>query len=85
MYKMIFCSVHCQKVYNSTAAFDPEGILGTLTSIFLCFLGLQVGVRAVNHQSHVLLLLVHFFYIMHGMTHLINILSSYVHDFCLQL
>ncbi|KAK2191985.1 hypothetical protein NP493_41g02064 [Ridgeia piscesae] len=29
------------KVYHSTVAYDPEGILGTLTSIFLCFLGLQ--------------------------------------------
>ncbi|KAI0231270.1 Heparan-alpha-glucosaminide N-acetyltransferase [Lamellibrachia satsuma] len=33
----------CTKIYHTTVAFDPEGILGTLTSIFLCFLGLQAG------------------------------------------
>jgi len=31
------------EIYDSTVPFDPEGILGTLNSCFLCFLGLQAG------------------------------------------
>ena len=31
------------KVYKSTQPFDPEGVLGSLTSIFLVFLGLLAG------------------------------------------
>ncbi|ELT89271.1 hypothetical protein CAPTEDRAFT_227545 [Capitella teleta] len=34
----------CKEVYKTVEPHDPEGILGTLTSIFLCFLGLQAGV-----------------------------------------
>jgi len=30
-------------VYKSTQPFDPEGVLGSLTSIFLVFLGLLAG------------------------------------------
>lgn len=32
-----------QAIYQTKVPYDPEGILGTLTSIFLCFLGLQVN------------------------------------------
>lgn len=32
-----------QVTYQTTVSYDPEGILGTLTSIFLCFLGMQSG------------------------------------------
>lgn len=38
-------------VYGS-AAFDPEGVLGTLTSIFQVFLGLQAGMVLQAHTSH---------------------------------
>uniref|UniRef100_A0A0N7ZA38 Heparan-alpha-glucosaminide N-acetyltransferase catalytic domain-containing protein n=1 Tax=Scylla olivacea TaxID=85551 RepID=A0A0N7ZA38_SCYOL len=38
-------------VYTS-AAFDPEGVLGSLTSIFQVFLGLQAGVTLQFHKSH---------------------------------
>ena len=31
------------KIYHSTAPFDPEGVLGSLSSIFLVFLGLLAG------------------------------------------
>ena len=31
-----------QRIYQCTGPYDPEGILGTLMSIFLCILGLQV-------------------------------------------
>ncbi|EDV27066.1 uncharacterized protein TRIADDRAFT_54611 [Trichoplax adhaerens] len=34
----------CKLLYQSSQPFDPEGVLGTLTSIFLCFLGLQMGI-----------------------------------------
>eukprot|EP00795_Rhopilema_esculentum_P008206 gene8206-14143_t len=33
----------CMKIYKTTQSYDPEGILGCLTSIFLTFLGLQSG------------------------------------------
>ncbi|XP_063419703.1 heparan-alpha-glucosaminide N-acetyltransferase-like [Mytilus trossulus] len=41
-----------KKIYQTTAPHDPEGILGTLTSIFLCFLGLQAGRILICFQSH---------------------------------
>lgn len=33
----------CQNVYHTTVPYDPEGILGTLTSILLVYLGVQAG------------------------------------------
>ncbi|XP_071442487.1 heparan-alpha-glucosaminide N-acetyltransferase-like [Hetaerina americana] len=33
----------CQKIYKTSIPFDPEGILGTLTTILLVFLGVQAG------------------------------------------
>jgi len=42
----------CKTMYN-TGAFDPEGILGCLTSIFLCFLGLQAGRTLVYYKNPV--------------------------------
>lgn len=32
----------CKVLYQTTVAYDPEGILGTINSIFMAFLGLQV-------------------------------------------
>ena len=34
---------HYQGMYKTTMPYDPEGILGTLTTIFMCYLGLQVS------------------------------------------
>lgn len=31
-----------RKMYKTDAYYDPEGILGSLTSIFICFLGVMV-------------------------------------------
>jgi hypothetical protein len=31
-----------QRIYNCSEPYDPEGILGTLMTILLCILGLQV-------------------------------------------
>lgn len=44
-------------VYYTTEPFDPEGILGTLTSIFLCFLGLQAGKIIDMHKNHMPILI----------------------------
>lgn len=41
----------CQEIYNTTVAYDPEGLLGTLTSCFLCFLGLQAGKILTTYHS----------------------------------
>ena len=32
----------CQETYKTEVPYDPEGALGTLTSAFLVFLGVQV-------------------------------------------
>jgi heparan-alpha-glucosaminide N-acetyltransferase len=46
--KMVFGENHifdnptCKTMYN-TGSYDPEGLLGNLTSIFLCFLGVLAG------------------------------------------
>jgi len=42
----------CKKVYNTTLHYDPEGILGCLTSIFLTFMGLQSGRILFTYSSH---------------------------------
>ncbi|XP_033762307.1 heparan-alpha-glucosaminide N-acetyltransferase-like isoform X2 [Pecten maximus] len=41
-----------QRIYQTTTAHDPEGILGTLTSVFLCFLGVQSGRIIVTYPKH---------------------------------
>ncbi|XP_078000663.1 heparan-alpha-glucosaminide N-acetyltransferase-like, partial [Glandiceps talaboti] len=33
----------CKDVYQTTMNYDPEGILGSCMSVFMCFLGLQAG------------------------------------------
>ncbi|KAJ8317982.1 hypothetical protein KUTeg_003073 [Tegillarca granosa] len=41
--KHIYQSPTSKQIYNSTVPYDPEGLLGTLTSCLICFLGLQAG------------------------------------------
>ncbi|KAL0274548.1 UNVERIFIED_CONTAM: hypothetical protein PYX00_002650 [Menopon gallinae] len=33
----------CQKIYQTRLPYDPEGLLGTMTSVFCAFLGLHAG------------------------------------------
>ncbi|KAG0697816.1 Heparan-alpha-glucosaminide N-acetyltransferase [Chionoecetes opilio] len=40
------------KTLYGSAAFDPEGVLGSLTSIFQVFLGLQAGITLRTHTTH---------------------------------
>ncbi|XP_046863159.1 heparan-alpha-glucosaminide N-acetyltransferase-like isoform X2 [Xenia sp. Carnegie-2017] len=40
------------KLYLNTIPYDPEGALGSLTSIFLTFLGLQAGKILLNYTEH---------------------------------
>ena len=40
--KYIYHSPTCQLLYHC-GIYDPEGLLGNLTSVFLCLLGLQCG------------------------------------------
>ncbi|XP_071495380.1 heparan-alpha-glucosaminide N-acetyltransferase-like [Diadema antillarum] len=42
-YDHVYAHGTARVVYQTVVAHDPEGILGTLTSIFLAFLGLQAG------------------------------------------
>ncbi|XP_074648946.1 heparan-alpha-glucosaminide N-acetyltransferase-like isoform X2 [Tubulanus polymorphus] len=39
------------RIYEGDTPYDPEGLLGVLTSIFLCFLGLQAGKIIMCFQS----------------------------------
>lgn len=41
--KLVYHSPTCKEIYNTHLPYDPEGLLGVLTSSFLCFLGLQAG------------------------------------------
>ncbi|KAL5007091.1 hypothetical protein ScPMuIL_015897 [Solemya velum] len=41
-----------QGTYQTAIPFEPEGLLGTLTSVFLCFLGLQAGRILMFHEKH---------------------------------
>ncbi|GAB1608749.1 heparan-alpha-glucosaminide N-acetyltransferase-like, partial [Argonauta hians] len=41
-----------KETYKTKRPFDPEGILGIPTSIFLCFLGLQAGRIILQYSSH---------------------------------
>ena len=42
----------CQKIYQTTMPFDPEGILGILNSIVLTYLGAQAGKIILCHKNH---------------------------------
>jgi len=48
----IYTTPTCQPIYL-TEYYDPEGILGNLTSIFLCFCGVQVGRILLFHKDHI--------------------------------
>ena len=41
----------CTDVFKCTVPYEPEGLLGTLTSCFLCFLGLQAGKILVTYSD----------------------------------
>ncbi|XP_065909111.1 heparan-alpha-glucosaminide N-acetyltransferase-like [Dysidea avara] len=50
-YKHIYQHPTCHELYH-TGPFEPEGGLGTLNSIALCFMGLQAGKILMFHQLH---------------------------------
>jgi heparan-alpha-glucosaminide N-acetyltransferase len=41
----------CRELYL-TGPYDPEGLLGCLTSVVLCFIGLQAGRTLVSYKEH---------------------------------
>lgn len=49
-WKRIYSAPTSQQTYH-TGSYDPEGILGSLTSIVICYLGLQAGKVIVHHKS----------------------------------
>lgn len=42
----------CKKIYDTDMPYDPEGLLGILTSTFLVFLGLQGGKILIFYVDH---------------------------------
>ncbi|XP_052071109.1 heparan-alpha-glucosaminide N-acetyltransferase-like [Mytilus californianus] len=49
--KHIFGSPTCKEIYHNDLPHEPEGLLGTLTSCVLCFLGLQAGKILCTYKS----------------------------------
>lgn len=49
--KQVYGSPTCAEIYETTVPYDPEGLLGVLTSCFLCFLGLQAGKILVTFKG----------------------------------
>lgn len=47
-----FCLFLLQSLYD-TGSYDPEGILGSINSIVICFLGVQAGRIFVYHKKDV--------------------------------
>ena len=41
----------CVQIYGPGAPHDPEGLLGTLTSVFLCWLGVAAGKVLLVHKD----------------------------------
>lgn len=48
---LVYKSPTCAEIYETTVPYDPEGLLGVLTSTFLCFLGLQAGKILVTYRD----------------------------------
>jgi heparan-alpha-glucosaminide N-acetyltransferase len=48
----IYQSPTCQKIYLNQLAYDPEGLLGCLTSCFLAYLGIVTGHILIHHKDH---------------------------------
>lgn len=51
--KHIYQHPTCMKTYKTMVPYDPEGALGTLTSSFLVFLGVQAGYTLFTFPNHV--------------------------------
>ncbi|XP_063447604.1 heparan-alpha-glucosaminide N-acetyltransferase-like [Mytilus trossulus] len=49
--KHILGSPTCKEIYHNVLSHEPEGLLGTLTSCVLCFLGLQAGKILCTYKS----------------------------------
>ncbi|KAL3877243.1 hypothetical protein ACJMK2_034976 [Sinanodonta woodiana] len=47
----IYQTPTCKEIYQTTVPHDPEGLLGILTSCFMCFLGLQAGKILVTFRN----------------------------------
>ncbi|CAF3302887.1 unnamed protein product, partial [Rotaria sp. Silwood2] len=48
----------CKEIYHTKVPYDPEGILGILTGILLCYLGVQAG-HCFIYSTRVLRICVH--------------------------
>ncbi len=51
---------HFQDLYQLNLNHDPEGILGSLNSIVLCFMGVQAGKTLLHYRGKHLSILVRF-------------------------
>ena len=49
-----------QSLYRTEKAYDPEGVLGSLTSIVLCFLGVQAGRILTSYRGRHLGIIIRF-------------------------
>ncbi|CAG5122863.1 unnamed protein product [Candidula unifasciata] len=51
-YQHLYGHPTSEVVYQTVQPFDPEGLLATLNSVFLCFLGIQCGRIILIYQGH---------------------------------
>ena len=49
--KHLYSHPTCMKIYHTTVNYDPEGILGSIPSIFITFLGLQVRISVFPEDN----------------------------------
>ncbi|XP_046571349.1 heparan-alpha-glucosaminide N-acetyltransferase-like isoform X1 [Haliotis rubra] len=47
----IYRNPTAKAIYKTSMPYDPEGLLGTLTSCFMCFLGLQAGKILIQQKD----------------------------------
>jgi heparan-alpha-glucosaminide N-acetyltransferase len=48
----LYQSPTCKEIYFNDLAYDPEGLLGCLTSFFLAYLGIVTGHIFIHYKNH---------------------------------
>jgi heparan-alpha-glucosaminide N-acetyltransferase len=47
----IYADPTCKEIYQTTIPYDPEGLLGCLTSCVLCYIGVSIGHVIVHYKE----------------------------------
>ena len=52
LYRFVFSVLLVQRLYQTHVRCEPEGVLGTLTSVVLCILGVQAGKIVLYYKDN---------------------------------